>query len=338
MQNSMKDILKPFIFGLLTLVFSISSFGSDKYSDQSADSTTRRAAMTIGYRNGEFSAVNVDADTPVLISGSSSGQSRQFFIATGDAAKNLTKQKVKELEVPAPTFVPVVDGKTGSVTGTLTELVPNSGIFITSRHVLQNHITPILKSGNQTVNLVEQQSNFQIYEFRQNDKLLDVLLLVQKDRTSSFRLSDLNIWADKVEVGHLFLTYQVGRIEEKPTKQVSRGKVSVLGREEFYLPFGSDNFTSLWSSGSVVYTAKANDVLSGNMSSGIGGLSQCIIPAGTDAFTGNIRPALVRVLSAQTILSAQSQPVSLDKVLNEPPFQTPGCNNIGGVTGKDGGG
>ncbi len=226
----------------------------------------------------------------------------------------------------------------GVLTGGATELLQGSGIYLMSRHVLQDRDFNDIRKSFLDSGL--DPDKYRAYEFRDQQgtgERIDAILLVPKGKEGqvmefatprepcggamepTFQLRALPQLQSKIELNDRFFSYQYGTTGHEATEQVSQGTITRLAEDRFYLDGGEQNHTSGRSSGSVVYTSSDRD-----SKWKIGGIVECVIPPVKNA-RGAMSPGGVRVISSAALGSADISPVPLEAIAQEKVPSRPDC-------------
>lgn len=289
--------------------------------------------------------------------------------ATGAAAQNLSraiaaqaraeamlKQRLAEIELeqskpksttpPEPRVVEIKDPENrDKLIGGMTELISESGIYITARHVLQEQELSRLKAdfAHRGLGL----NDYRFFVLKQSSRAMDVVLIVPKGKESQvlefanpkrdcdgierpvFQLRVLPQIERSVALNDRFYSFQFGTTGQNATTQASQGLVQRIGGDRIYLGLGDGNYTSSRSSGSIVFTSKKSD-----SEWKIGGIVECLIPPSVTS-RGAPLPGAVQVISSSALLAAEIEPISIESLMREKVPRDADCIPI---DGRDGGG
>jgi len=224
----------------------------------------------------------------------------------------------------------------------ITELIPQSNIFVTSRHVIQHSS---LEDLQRAFSRSKNHLNFDDYkdtviQFKENGNYLDVVLLVPKKRLDAEKSvqaflaklfahsKDLSA-TDPATIGDDYRSYQLG-ILSGPVIQESKGQVTRISLDErrFFLDFGGKNRSTLGSSGALVLTRS----MGGDGLFHISGVVECIIEPKSDL---NIEGA-IQVIPFAQVRNADAEQVSFDAILASPMSLPEECDRWSDA--RDGGG
>lgn len=302
---------------------------------------------------GRKTCVSDHGDFVVRTTRQASG-SESTIIMSGAAAHSYAAaqaESLRQTQAPPdpPRQIPLRDGQ-GYLMGGFTEVLAGSGILVTARHVLQNQAPTTLSRSFNAMGV--DPANYLFYEILSSKTGLsfDVVLAIPKgkegqlledfhsgtlcpcDASSLMALQYSAKFQKQVESDQSYFSYQFGTVGNKETTQSSQGKVartSGIPVERFYLELGGQNFTTLRSSGSLVYLDSAQSAWK------LGGVVECEIQAKVSrsgvAIPGGIQVIPFSILIDQGVV----RQIPLQKILHEKRSQDPDCKPI---DGRDGGG
>jgi hypothetical protein len=314
-----------------------------------------RSTSSIFKRSTEVHVPTQNGESPSVYY----SDSRKEF-GTGRSAENLSEarkieaatqvmlaaRKAQNNKPEAPKQIEIRTGENQRLVGGLTELIPGSKIYITARHVLQDHdlsrIQQALKKAD--IDLGE----MRVLGFKRGDSNLDAILLVPKGKESlvlefaipstdcgnpaglTLKLRELPEFEKYAKQDRRYVSFQYGSTGTKATSQTSQGVVSRVGDGKLFLDLNGLNYTSGRSSGAVVFTQDGSPKAPWK----VGGVVECIIPASKDFREAPV-PGSVQVISTSELLSAEVYPVPIELLVEE---KIPSDKECIPVDGRSGGG
>ena len=240
----------------------------------------------------------------------------------------------------------IVLDKTGLKTsGTLTELIPGSGVYVTARHVLQGHsdtfgIAAAFLSAH--VNI----KDYAFIEFQgDRNRRLDLIVAVPRaslskwfytdsrdcncnptDPLYSFSIrTDLQLYVD---IDDPFYSYGHGTIGKDDVLQVSTGNITQRANGRVFIEKQDNSHFTPRSSGSVIYTVKEDQ-----NHWRPAGIVECITPQKTQK-NGLSLPGATRVIPFWVLYERKGWEIPLSKLIAEPVANDePDCIKVGGGDG-----
>lgn len=243
------------------------------------------------------------------------------IISLGGAAHNLTSNNHPGLapQIQWPSHIEI--RSQGVLIAGMFEVLPDSGIFVGSRHSLQAIPASDIESSFQKkgFNLAQ----FHFYEVRYRDQLQDIVFAIPISAEpyalkqlggTTFQLVRFFENAESVKLGDRFASAQLGTTGKKTElEQMSTGFIGLVSNDGFYLSPGQFNFTTLRSSGSFVYSAAAS-----TERWLLAGIVECVIEKRFTA-SGVAVPGSVRVLPFSRVFTSELSLITLENISQEKP-------------------
>lgn len=350
-----KKNLNPWILAVLLCASPVASpFASAEVEVGQCDGRLIRSesGLSLGGRNGNC----ISNEHNAVFQLGSGG-----FFAAGRSATILAEAAAKDVRFRAlpptkPKMAELRDA-TGFLMGGFSELLPDSGIFMTDRHVLQSQSRDLVKNGFASVGADLDDYVFFEVQKSGSSEPFDVILAIPKGDEDeiledSNQPSSCNCEYDGARIlraleefrsvmpGDLYFTHQFGTAGTKETQQQGTGLVTrTTGTpivERFFLDDDESNHSTARSSGGLVYLApKPTEVRMGltPIEWKIGGIIECQVKTRVSR-SGVVVPGGTQVIPISVLLDqGKFKRVSLEKILNEPRKQDPNCPPIDGRGG-----
>ena len=264
----------------------------------------------------------------------------EMYFASGKPAANLgemARRRAPAITAPAQgiTAPPVenrilpIRSPDGQLRAGLSEVMPGTDVYVAARHVLQGLSPETIQNALSASG--KSAKEFTPFEFRDASGVVDAILFVPSKTVSLVlevnvpnancdactpnpvhKLLSLPHFRREVTLDSQFYSRQYGMRGHQEVEQVSRGTLSAMNADSYFLNLTPSNATTLKSSGSVVQVSPA-----GKEDYGIGGIVECVVPPSVQS--GVAVQGGVRVIPIRRLLESEARSTSIDRLSSEEP-------------------